>query len=899
MTKKTKKKVFISAKQNDFIIQQASKSNEQLLRDFSTSKNGLKHWQIETKRDEYGFNTINSKNKLTWYKVLFSSFITPFTIILLLISLLNILLPIFQKKDPSVSDWVTFGIILWMVFLSGILKFIQDFKSTKACEKLNQIINTTALIERDGLKKELPIQEILPGDIVHLAAGDMVPADLRLLYAKDLFITQSALTGESEPVEKTSVVLDNYSTTLDCNNVCFMGTTVASGSAYGVVIQTGKNTIFGKIAKIVSDKKPLSSFDKGIRKVSKIILITMSIMCLVIFLIKGLRNHFIPNGLLNNGWIDAFTFSLAAAIAIIPEMLPMIITLNLSKEAIKFSKEKAIIKNINSIQTFGAMNVLCTDKTGTLTEDHIILQEHLNVQGKEDKLVLLYGCLNSYHQTGLKNLIDNAIIERAKQKHIIEEIFEYTKVDEIPFDFERRRMSIILRDKKDVKKLITKGASEEILSICSKILLDGQVADLTKQWLTKIKEKIAILNENGMRVICVATNYKQLLKNEAFSDEDEKDLMLVGFIALLDPPKMSAKAAINNLRKKGVEVKILTGDNEKVTNYICKEIGINNPKILLGDQIANISFDELKEIVMDITIFAKLSPEQKALVVRALKANNNVVGYMGDGINDAPAMIEADIAISVDSAVDIAKESADVILLEKDLDILGHGCIQGRKTFTNIMKYIKISLSSNFGNMLSILIAACWLPFNPMQSIQIIFLNLFYDFAQLSIPWDSVDDQFLLSPKNWDAMSIIKFMVIFGPISAIFDIITFLFLFYYFGYSNNTNQNVALFNAGWFIESAISQLLIIYILRSKKCAFIQTNPSLPVVMSTSLSTIFLISTPFIPWVNYGLKFVNHLDNVPGLTPIYWLILLMIIVFYITLTEFVKKIYLKINKNEWI
>ncbi len=899
MIKKTKKKIFLS-KQNNFIIQQASKSNEELLRDFSTTKNGLTENQLQAKRDEYGFNTINNKNKLTWYKVLFNSFVTPFTIILLIISLLNIFLPIFQKKEPSISDWVTFAIILGMVFLSGVLKFIQDFKSTKACEKLNQMINTTALIERDGQKKELPIQDILPGDIVHLAAGDMIPADLRLLYSKDLFITQSALTGESEPVEKTSIVLPNYSTTLDCNNVCFMGTTVASGSAYGVVIQTGKNTIFGKIAKIVSDKKPLSSFDKGIRKVSRIILITMSIMCLIIFLIKGMRNHFSLNNS-NNGWIDALTFSLAAAIAIIPEMLPMIITLNLSKEAIKFSKEKAIIKNINSIQTFGAMNVLCTDKTGTLTEDHIILQEHLNILGKEDELVLLYGCLNSYHQTGLKNLVDKAIIERAKQKHVIEKIFEYTKVDEIPFDFERRRMSIILKDKNDVKKLITKGASEEVLSICSKILLDGQVIDLTKQWLTKIKEKITFLNENGLRVICVATNYKELLKNEAFSDEDEKDLMLVGFIALLDPPKLSAKAAVNNLRKKGVEVKILTGDNEKVTKYICKEIGITNPKILLGDDINNISFDELKKIVGDITIFAKLSPEQKAMIVRALKANNNVVGYMGDGINDAPAMVEADIAISVDSAVDIAKESADVILLEKNLDILGHGCIQGRKTFTNIMKYIKISLSSNFGNMLSILIAACWLPFNPMQSIQIIFLNLFYDFAQLSIPWDSVDDQFLLTPKNWNAMSIIRFMVVFGPISAIFDIITFIFLFFYFGYSNN--ESIYLFNVGWFIESAISQLIIIYILRSKKCAFFQTNPSIPVVMSTLFSTVFLISTPFIPWINYGLKFVKEQNVIseinPKSNPIYWLGLLMIIVCYISITELTKKIYLKFNKNEWI
>ncbi|MCQ3907931.1 MAG: magnesium-translocating P-type ATPase [Mycoplasmoidaceae bacterium] len=593
-----------------------------------------------------------------------------------------------------------------MIVLSGTLNFIQNFKSGKASEKLNEMINTTAAIEREGIKREMPIEEIVPGDIIHLAAGDMVPADMRLLYAKDLFITQSALTGESEPVEKIAKTIPDATNALSCANICFMGTTVASGSAYGVAIQTGSATFLGKVARAVGAKRPQTSFDKGIKKVSHIILITMAIMCMIIFIIKGLKNQFSIGGM-EQPWVESLTFSLAAAIAIIPEMLPMIITLNLTKEAIKFSKQKAIIKNVNAIQTFGAMDVLCTDKTGTLTEDHIILQEHLNVNGKQDNNVLLYGCINSYHQTGLKNLIDKAIVERAEQSHLLEQVKAYKKVDEIPFDFERRRMSIIVLDEKGEKRLITKGASEEIINLCSKVLVDGKTVDLTSEWRNKIYKQISILNENGMRVICVATNHEQLLKDEAFSDEDEKDLMLVGYIALLDPPKMSAKSAVKDLLDKGVQVKILTGDNEKVTKYICQQLGLGFNKILLGDEIEQMSFEQLKEKVKDTTIFAKLSPEQKANIVNAIKANKHVVGYMGDGINDAPAMRAADIAISVDTAVDIAKESADVILLEKDLEILGNGALQGRRTFANIMKYIKISLSSNFGNMLSMLIAAC------------------------------------------------------------------------------------------------------------------------------------------------------------------------------------------------
>jgi len=913
MSKKRKeRKNTITQKQTDFLIEQSKKSEDVLLKDFETSKTGLKNEQIESKQDQFGPNTIANKNKVTWYKVLFEAFVSPFIIILIVIALLNILLPVFQHQAIPVDKWVSFGIILGMVVLSGTINFVQNFKSSKASEKLNEMINTTAAVEREGVKKEIPIEQIVPGDIVHLAAGDMVPADMRLIYAKDLFITQSALTGESEPVEKTTTLNADARNPLYCNNLCFMGTTVASGSAYGVVVSTGKTTFLGNVAKSIGGKRPQTSFDKGIKKVSNIILITMLATCLIIFIIKGCRNQPTLGG---KGWIESLTWSLAAAIAIIPEMLPMIITLNLTKEAIRFSKNKAIIKNVNALQTFGAMDVLCTDKTGTLTEDHIILQEHLNLLGKEDNLVLLYGCINSYHQTGLKNLIDKAIVERASQKHIMDQVKEYTKVDEIPFDFERRAMSIIVKDKEGKKRLITKGASEEVISNCSKILINGEVLDLTDEWEAKIKKQISELNENGMRVICVATNYQELLKDEAFSDEDEDDLMLVGFIALLDPPKMSAKKAINDLTAKGVEVKILTGDNEKVTRYICKELGLRHDKIMLGDEVSKLTFDELKEKVKDTIIFAKLSPEEKASVVKALKANKHVVGFMGDGINDAPAMRAADIAISVDTAVDIAKESADVILLEKDLNILGNGAMQGRKTFANIMKYIKISLSSNFGNMLSMLVAACWLPFEPLQAIQIIFMNLLYDVTQLSIPWDNVDMRFLQTPKNWNAKSIIKFMVILGPVSTIFDVATFCVMYFYFGCNGVAGnrgmtiaEQAALFNTGWFIEAALSQVIVIYVLRSRRIAFIQSRPSKPVVFATLGSCLVNTVVPFIPGVNKGLQFVATAATKPDggrglqlLSPlgIYWAWLIGILLGYIILAELVKKLYIRVNHREWI
>jgi Mg2+-importing ATPase len=578
----------------------------------------------------------------------------------------------------------------------------QEIRSNKASERLNDMIETTAAVERNGIKKEIPIDEIVPGDIVHLAAGDMVPADLMILNAKDLFIAQSAITGESEPVEKTAGFNkdNNVKTSLEANNLCFMGTSVSSGTAKAIVLNTGNNTLFGRIARSIFKKRPKTNFDKGIRNVSLLLLITTVIMVIIVFALQG------GLGIGSNRWITSITFSLALAVGLTPELLPMIVTVNLAKEAFQLSKQKIIVKNINSIQSFGAVDVLCTDKTGTLTEDRIILEHHFNIENKEDSRVLIYGYLNSYFQTGLKNLLDLAIIEKTKQIGLDQTANEFIKIDEIPFDFQRRRMSVIIKDLNERNQLITKGALEEILTICDYAEYKGKVVKITSRLRSQVRNNVRALNEQGMRVIAIATNYKPLPVDRPFNVKDEDAMKLVGYVALLDPPKLSARKAILDLQKRGVQVKVLTGDNDAVAKYVCSQVGLKGKKILLGSEIETMTKERLQKKVMSTTIFAKLSPEQKVMVVEAIKNNKHVVGFMGDGINDAAAMRTADLGISVDTAVDVAKESADIILLEKDLTFLGNGCVEGRKTYANIIKYIKMTVSSNFGNMLSMLVAS-------------------------------------------------------------------------------------------------------------------------------------------------------------------------------------------------
>lgn len=889
---KKKGKKFSKAK-NDFLLEASKLNTPQLYERIKTNPAGLSLDEVKERQDKYGLNTIATKKKGGIFKILFQSFINPFSLILLVIAIINLFIDVIFVKQingaDAKTDWSAFAIIMIILVISGIVKFIQESRSSSASEKLKDMIETTAAITREGVKKEIPIEEIVPGDIVSLAAGDMIPGDIYLTKTKDLFIAQSSLTGESEPIEKIAGQLNlKTNSSLDCNNLCFMGTTVVSGTATGVVLSTGNNTFFGSIAKSLNKKRPMTSFNKGIKSISILLLTLMLVMTTIVFLVQGLKGG---NESVSNNWIKALVFALSIAVGLTPELLPMIVSVNLSKEAITMSKKKTIVKNLNSIQSFGAMNILCTDKTGTLTEDRIVLERHLNIHGKEDNRVLMYGYLNSHYQTGLKNLLDLAIIERAEAKKMDHIKDEFDKIDEIPFDFKRRRMSVIIKNKINGQvSLITKGAIEEMLSISKYVEYNNKISLLTPSIKKEILGIVNNLNAEGMRVIAIAKNYKKLTGHKTFSIDDESSMCLMGYISLLDPPKASAKKAINALQKKGVKIKVLTGDNANVTNFVCKQVGILSEEIVLGSDIEDLDDEALIKLVRRVNIFAKLSPEQKARIVTCCKSGGNVVGYMGDGINDAPAMRVADVGISVDSAVDIAKETADFVLLEKDLSVLESGVTEGRKTYANIMKYMKMTISGNFGNMLSMMIASIWLSFEPMLPVQILILNLIYDFSQMTIPWDNVDKDFLEKPRPWDTTSLLKFMFCIGPISTIFDIATFLVMYFYFGW--NSSDQASLFHTGWFIESLLSQMLIIYFLRSPKLPFFKTNPSLPVVSASIILSGVGVSICLIPGVSSYLGFANNIDS------LFFAFLIGILLLYATTAQIGKMTYIKGFKS-WL
>ncbi len=845
--RKNFKKPTISQEYNKKLLSFSDQDIKTIYENLNSSESGLTIEKVESNIEKYGVNNVISNKKHRWYNFLLSAFFTPFSIVLMLIALLNVFIPdVHGRINPTKDNWICFGIILAMVIISGLIRFFQEMRSYSSSEKLKKMITTTTAVERNGVKREIPISEVCVGDIIHLAAGDMIPADLKIINAKDLFISQSSLTGESEPVEKLVVNKSNSLQALDRDNLCFMGTTVSSGTAKGIVVSVGMNTYFGKVAKSIQNKKPKTNFDKGIKSVSWLLIGTMLIMTMIVFILRGALSIETEG----NPWVEALEFSLAVAVGITPEMLPMIVTVNLAKEAFKLSKQKTIVKNINSIQSFGAMDVLCTDKTGTLTEDRIVLERHINLDGKEDNRVLVYGYLNSYYQTGLKNLLDLAIIEKAETEGFANNLLEFKKIDEIPFDFKRRRMSVVLSDQAGETQLVTKGAIEEIVSICTYAEINGEVKKLNNELREKIKNTVHELSEEGMRVIAIAINNDRLNKKADFSVKDESNMRLIGYIALLDPPKMSAAGAIQALQKRGTEVKVLTGDNELIAQYVCRQVGIKTDKVLLGSDVESMSDEELKDIVMNVNVFAKLSPEQKERVVLAIKSNKHIVGYMGDGINDAPAMRAADIAISVDTAVDIAKECADIILLEKNLMVLENGIIEGRRTFANIIKYIKMTVSSNFGNILSILIASIWLRFDPMTSLQILILNMIADFCQFALPWDGVDNEYIERPQNWNAKSILKFMLVIGPISTIFDITTFAIMRYGFGWCP-ANGNLELFQTGWFLVSLLTQMGVILVLRTSKIPLFQSRPSLPITLSILCLVMVGLMFALMPNLNFG------------------------------------------------
>ncbi|MDU2460361.1 MAG: magnesium-translocating P-type ATPase [Clostridium sp.] len=865
----------------------SSKQDEMgILKKYNTSYSGYEESKVELMREKYGKNEITHQKGDSLLKRLVEAFINPFTIILLALAIISFITDI-VIVGPSEKDATSVIIVTSMVLVSGILRFVQETKSNKAAEKLSEMVKTTISVERKGVgAKEIPINEIVVGDIIHLAAGDMIPADVRILKAKDLFVSQSSLTGESEPIEKVdTIIIGDSKNPIELNNLAFMGSNVISGSAIAIVINVGDDTIFGSMAKQLVGKKVTTSFEKGVNSVSWVLIRFMLVMVpFVLFM----------NGFTKGNWMEAFLFALSVAVGLTPEMLPMIVSANLAKGAVSMSKKKVIVKDLNAIQNLGAMDVLCTDKTGTLTQDEVVLEYSLDIHGKEDNRVLRHAFLNSYHQTGLKNLMDIAIVNHANEKDMIELWHDYKKVDEIPFDFSRRRMSVVVEDKAGKTQLITKGAIEEMLSVCSHVEYKGKIETITEEIKKEILDTVSSYNSQGMRILGIAQKNNPSSVGE-LSVKDESDMVLIGYLAFLDPPKKSTANAIRALEDFGVNVKILTGDNDAVTSSVCKQVGIKVNNLLLGSDIEEMDDELLSEVVEETNVFAKLSPNQKTRVVSALRNNGHTVGFMGDGINDAAAMTESDVGISVDTAVDIAKESANIILLEKDLMVLEDGVVEGRKIYANIIKYIKMTASSNFGNMFSVLVASIFLPFLPMLPIQLLILNLIYDISCITIPWDNVDEDYLKLPRKWDASSISKFMFWIGPTSSVFDIATYILMYFFicplvFGGQYHTLNEVqqlgfmGLFHAGWFVESLWSQTLVIHMIRTPDIPFIQSRASWQL---TTLTTLGIAVGTIIPYTAFG----KALDMV-AMPAIYFPCLIVIIILYMILATILKKAFIK-------
>ena len=897
----------IRDEQNHRIQYAAANPVQEVLKSLHTTLRGLDEENISVNRTKYGTNKVTREKQKSLAKRLAEAFINPFTAILFFLAVVSIMtdmvLPYFSLlgSTPEDFDPLTVVIILTMVIISGTLRFVQESRSGNAAEKLLSMITTTCTVTRRGREKdEIPMDDLVVGDIVHLSAGDMIPADVRILEAKDLFISQASLTGESEPVEKTANVSVQKESVTEYTNIAFMGSNVISGSAAAVVICTGDNTLFGSMASAIAGEAVETSFTKGVNAVSCVLIRFMMVMVPLVFLI---------NGITKGDWLNAFLFGISVAVGLTPEMLPMIVTTCLAKGAVSMSKKQTIVKNLNSIQNFGAIDILCTDKTGTLTQDKVVLEYHLNVNGEDDTRVLRHAYLNSYFQTGYKNLMDLAIIQKTEEEEsenagLLDLSESYVKVDEIPFDFTRRRLTTVVQDKSGKTQMVTKGAVEEMLSICTYAECDGNVQTLTDTLCHRILETVAELNDKGFRVLAIAQKSNPSPVG-AFGVKDECDMVLIGYLAFLDPPKESTADAIKALKAHGVNTKILTGDNDKVTRTICRQVGLEVRNMLLGSDLDHMNDAELAKAAETTDVFAKLTPDQKSRVVSVLRENGHTVGFMGDGINDAAAMKAADIGISVDTAVDVAKESADIILLEKDLMVLEQGIIEGRKTYANMIKYIKMTASSNFGNMFSVLAASALLPFLPMMSIHLILLNLIYDLSCTAIPWDNVDEEFIVRPRKWDASSVGSFMIWIGPTSSVFDFTTYIFMYFVFcplfvshgvlfndlaaHYSGAELaamqiKYIGMFQAGWFVESMWSQTLVIHMIRTSKLPFIQSHASAPVTLLTMTGIAVLTLIPFTP-VGAALGFT-------ALPAAYFAYLLPCILLYMVLATGLKKAYVR-------
>jgi Mg2+-importing ATPase len=853
----------------------AFRSPEALLDALQSNPGGLDAEQIRARLQRDGLNEVSREKPPHWSLQLLRAFRNPFIVVLLVLAGVQLATDGNDLTGPL--------IIAVMVGISVLLSFTQEYRSSRAAEQLKAMVRNTATVRRrasDGHSEqiEVPVRELVVGDIVQLAAGDMVPADLRLLGAKDLFISQAILTGESVPVEKAApaaTVPGVVDDPLELASVCYMGTNVVSGTASAVVLATGARSYLGSLAHSMAGARVQTSFDRGIRSVSWLLIRFMAVMVPVVFVINGLDKH---------DWGEAFLFALSIAVGLTPEMLPLIVTANLSKGALAMSRRKVVVKRLNAIQNFGAMDVLCTDKTGTLTLDRIVLERHLDLDGEASDQALEYGYLNSRFQTGLKNLLDKAVLAH---RDLEAAATRYRVVDEIPFDFQRRRMSVVLADGAGEHLLICKGAVEEMLSICAWAQTGGVIEPMTGERRRAIKAMTHSLNEDGLRVLVVAVR-RQPAQAHAYGVADEEGLVAVGCLAFLDPPKDSAATAIRALHQHGVAVKVITGDNEAVTRKICREVGLDVGESVQGRDIESLDDAALDALVARVTVFAKMSPLQKARVVRSLQRLGHTVGFLGDGINDAPALHDADVGISVDTATDIAKESADIILLEKNLMVLEEGVLEGRVTFGNIMKYIKLTASSNFGNVFSVLVASAFLPFLPMLPLQILVQNLLYDISQLSIPFDRMDEEYLSRPRKWDAGDIGRFMVWIGPVSSIFDITTFWLMWHVFGANSPAHQS--LFQSGWFIEGLLSQTLIVHMIRTRRTPFLQSVAAAPVLGLTAAVIVIGMLIPFSP---LGAK----IGMVP-LPPVYFAWLALTLVSYCVLTQLMKVLYIR-RYGRWL
>lgn len=852
---------------------------EELISALKTDFEGLSENEAKAIRDQVGLNEVEQEKPLPAWRHLWRSYANSFSILLSVLALMSLL----------TGDYEAAVIIVVMVALSTLLRFWQERKAHREADALKAMVSNTATVKRrpeqaeakpsleESRQVNLPIKLLVPGDIIVLAAGDMIPADCRVLEAKDLFLSQSAMTGESRPVEKFALVAKTETKNLpDLDNILFMGTNVVSGSATAVVVSTGRQSYFGALAAKVMARDPEASvLQKGVNQVSWLLIRFMLVVAPLVLLINGLTKH---------DWLQAVLFSCSVAVGLTPEMLPMIVTATLAKGAVFLSRRKVVVKRLDSIQNFGDMSVLCTDKTGTLTQDKIALSRHVDAWGNDSDDVLKKSWLNSFFQSGLKNLLDAAVLDSAKNDEARKYINDFKKVDEIPFDFERRRMSVVVAAPDGEDVLICKGAAEEVLSVCTRIQRAGQPEELTPEVVKEVQATVAGMNKDGFRIVAVAVKRSSRTKPKVYSRADESSLTLLGYIAFLDPPKESAAHALKSLAELGVSTKVLTGDNELVTTKICREVGfqVGLSDILSGAAIEGMSDRELEAVVETRQIFVKLTPDHKSRVVAALKANGHVVGFIGDGINDAAALRTADIGISVDSGVDIAKEAADIILLEKNLLVLEQGVREGRRTICNMLKYINITASSNFGNIFSVLIASVFLPFLPMLPIHFLIQNLLYDTSQAAIPFDNVDEELIVRPRKRKPENLLRFMVVFGPLSSVFDIITFIVMWHVFKADSEARQ--ALFQSGWFVVGLVTQTLVVHFLRTPKLPFIQSRPALPLIFMTILIIAVGLFLPMGPLASY-LK-------LQALPPAYFLYLFFIAAAYSALTQLAKAIYVK-------